>query len=526
LNSKKREDRTLASRKLKISEQQINQPRHELLQVADSVAREKGIEREEILEAMEQAIQKTARQKYGVEYDIRVNIDRTNGSIGLYQCETVVEDVQNNMTEISLDHARDLKPDAQIGDIIREPLQAVEFGRVAAQMARQVIVQKVRDAERTRQYEEFKDRVGEIITGAVKRVEFGSVYVDLGRAEGVLRKDDTIPREVFRIGDRIRAFVTELKPESRGPIVQLSRTHPGFMAKLFEQETPEIEEGIIEIKSIARDPGSRAKMAVYTNDVSIDPVGSCVGLRGARVQAIVAELQGEKVDIILWSESVATFVVEALKPAQALKVVIDEDDHRVDVIVDEQQLSLAIGRRGQNVRLASHLTGWNIDIMTAEQEQQRDMKVQTERMKLFVEALDVDEVIAQLLYAEDFVSVEEIAYADLSELASIESFDDDVANEIQTRARNYVDVRRNIIMEKIKNNKIESGLLELFEREDNMLTFNMLENIIDAKIKTLDDLAELSGDELIEIIGDALSIDDANDIIMQARAHWFTEEEA
>jgi len=508
----------LASRKIKpVETEAVSQPRHELLQVAEVVAREKGIDREEVLEAMEQAIQKAGKAKYGFEHDIRAVIDRTTGDVSIHRVRTVVAEVEDPLTQLTVEDAKLESPHAEVGDELNETLPPIEFGRVAAQSARQVIFQKVRDAERLHQFEEFKGRINEILSGLVKRVEFGNVVLDIGRGEGVLRREDIIPRETFRVGDRVRVLIAELRPEARGPMVILSRTHPQFMAKLFEQEVPEIYDGVIEVKAVARDPGSRAKLAVYTQDPGIDPVGACVGMRGTRVQAVVGELQGEKVDIIPWSSNPATFVVNALAPAEIMKVVIDEDSKRVDVVVAEDQLSLAIGRRGQNVRLASQLTGWNIDIMTEADEITKRTAESSNRCQLFIDALDVDEMIAQLLASEGFSKVEEIAFSDVSEFSSIEGFDDEIAEELQNRARQYLEKRDQEALTRCR----EAGMAEdLMALEG--LTSVTLSKICQAKIKTLDDLAELSGDELLDITGkDSLSLDDANKIIMAARAHWF-----
>ncbi|MDF2765248.1 MAG: nusA, partial [Rhodospirillales bacterium] len=383
-------------------------PRLELLQVADAVAREKGIERDEVLEAMEQAIQKAGRSKYGHEHDIRATIDRKTGDIRLARYRQVADPIENEFTQISPKDPR--AKGVEMGDFLIEDLPPIDFGRIAAQTAKQVIVQKVREAERKRQFEEYKDRKGEIVNGLVKRVEFGNVTVDLGRAEAMLRRDELLPRETFRVGDRVRALIYDVREEPRGPQIFLSRTHPDFMAKLFAQEVPEIYDGIVEIRAVARDPGSRAKIAVLSNDSSIDPVGACVGMRGSRVQAVVGELQGEKIDIIPWSGDPATFVVNALAPAEVSKVVLDEDVHRMEVVVPDDQLSLAIGRRGQNVRLASILTGWDIDILTEAEESERRQEEFRTRSKMFVDALDVDDVIAHLLVTEGFGTIEEIAY--------------------------------------------------------------------------------------------------------------------
>src|SRR5215469_4757307 len=412
--------------------------RHELLQVADAVAREKSIERDEVLEAMEQAIQKAGRAKYGHEHDIRAAIDRKTGEIRLARYRQLADPIENEFTQISPADAQARDPSLKLGDFLIDDLPPIDFGRIAAQTAKQVIVQKVREAERRRQFEEFKDRKSDIVNGLVKRVEFGNVTVDLGRGEGILRRDEMLPRETFRAGDRVRALIYDVREEQRGPQIFLSRTRNEFMAKLFAQEVPEIYDGIIEIRAVARDPGSRAKIAVISNDSSIDPAGACVGMRGSRVQAVVGELQGEKIDIIPWSADPATFVVNALAPAEVAKVVLDEEAHRIEVVVPDDQLSLAIGRRGQNVRLASMLTGWDIDIMTEAEESERRTEEFRVRSQLFIEALDVDDVIAHLLVTEGFTTVEEIAYVATNELAEIEGFDADVASELKNRAQNFI----------------------------------------------------------------------------------------
>lgn len=510
----------MTTRKIKTADHTSNLPRHELLHVADAVAREKSIDREEVLSAMEQAIQKAAKAKYGHENDIQATVNRQTGEVSIFKHLTVVDVVEDPHAQISLQDAQIEKKDAVVGDILEERLPPIEFGRVSAQSARQVIFQKVRDAERARQYEEFKDRAGQLISGIVKRVEFGNVIVDLGRAEGILRRDDIIQRETFRSGDRIRAYIAEVRADARGPIVALSRTHPQFMARLFEQEVPEIYDGIIEIKSVARDPGSRAKLAVFTNDASIDPVGACVGMRGARVQAVVNELQGEKVDIVLWSANPATFVVNALAPAEVVKVVLDEENHRVDVVVGEDQLSLAIGRRGQNVRLASHLTGWNIDVLTESQEATRRTEEYASRTQLFMQSLDVDEMIAQLLAAEGFTTVEDLIMASLDELTAIEGFDADIATELQSRAVVYFETKSKESLETAKKLGVTADILDI-----DGITSEMLIKLAENNIKTLDNLADLAADELIEIVGETtLTIEKANDIIMAARAHWFEDE--
>lgn len=511
----------MSSQKFKSSDVNMsNQPRHELLLVAETVAREKGIEREDVILAMEQAIQKAAKAKYGMERDIRALIDRTTGEVDIQKCLTVVEEVQDPLTEIVLKEAKERDSNAKVGDVISEMLPPIEFGRVAAQSARQVIFQKVRDAERAQQFLEYKDRIGQIISGLVKRVEFGNVVMDLGRTEAILRREDTIPRETFRVGDRIRVYIADVRPETRGPMIFLSRTHPQFMMKLFEQEVPEIYDSIIEVKSVARDPGSRAKLAVYTTDPSIDPVGACVGMRGSRVQAVVTELQGEKVDIIPWSGNPATFVVNALAPAEVIKVVLDEENHRVDVVVEEEQLSLAIGRRGQNVRLASQLTGWNIDILTESEETTRRTEEQANRTKLFMEILDVDEMIGQLLASEGFATIEEIAYVPLSEFSNIEGFDEEISQELQNRALTHLDQREVKAREACKEMGLSQEVMDI-----DGLTSEMLLKLAKNGVKSLDDFADLAGDELLDIIGkSALPLERANAMIMAARSHWFTDE--
>src|SRR5689334_18866981 len=497
--------------------------RPELLLVADAVAREKSIDREEVLEAMEQAIQKAGRAKYGHEHDIRSHIDRTSGEIQLLRYRQVADPIENEATQISVPEAQSKNPDAKLGDFIIDPLPPIDFGRIAAQTAKQVIVQRVREAERKRQYNEYKDRVGEIVNGIVKRVEFGNVTVDLGRAEAILRRDECIPREHFKNGDRVRALIYDVREEQRGPQIFLSRTRNEFMAKLFAQEVPEIYDGIIEIRAVARDPGSRAKIAVISNDSSIDPVGACVGMRGSRVQAVVGELQGEKIDIIPWSADPATFVVNALAPAEVAKVVLDEEAHRIDVVVPDDQLSLAIGRRGQNVRLASQLTGWDIDILTEAQESERRSEEFRTRSQLFIDALDVDDVIAHLLVTEGFTKVEDVALVPLEDLAGIEGFDEDVANELRERARAYLQAQD----ERLNVRRQELGVSDEVAAIEG-LTPGMLVTLGEAGIKTLDDLADLSGDELVNR-GDGilrnftLGETEANAMIMAARAHWFTD---
>jgi transcription termination/antitermination protein NusA len=518
--------------------------RLELLQIADAVAKEKAIDKRLVMAAMEDAIQKAAKARYGQENDIRCEIDVRTGEAKLTRHITIVEEVINDATEIDLKSAKRRKPDAEVGEVIVEALPALEFGRVAAQNAKQVIVQKVREAERERQYGEYKDRVGEIANGTIKRVEYGNVIVDLGRAEGIIRRDQMIPRENVRVGDRIQAYIYDVKKETKGPQIFLSRAHNEFLARLFRVQVPEIYDGVVKIVAAARDPGSRAKIAVISNDKSIDPVGACVGMRGQRVQAVVAELQGEKIDIIEYKPEPAEFLVNALAPAEVSKVVLDEDTKRVEVVVPESQLSLAIGRRGQNVRLASQLSGWDIDIMTEQEESERRQKEFNERSQLFMEALDVDEVIAQLLATEGFETVEEVAFVDTAEIASIEGFDEDTAGEIQTRAKDY--------LERIEGERDakrrELGVTdELAEVEG--LSSQMLIALGEAGIKTVEDFADCATDELVGWIERKKSNEkdkdfetikhkgilqpfelgrkEAEDLIMQARvsAGWITQED-
>ncbi len=494
--------------------------RPELLQVADTVARDKSIDRDEVLEAMEQAIQKAARSKYGQEHDIRVFIDRMSGEISLARYLEVVEVIENEATQITADQAHRRKADAELGEFLADPLPPIDFGRIAAQTAKQVIVHKVREAERRRQYEEFKDRAGEVVNGLVKRVEFGNVIVDLSRAEAMLRREEAIPREHFNVGDRVRAYILDVREEPRGPQVFLSRTNPKFMAKLFAQEVPEIYDGIIEIKSVARDPGSRAKIAVLSHNSGMDPVGPCIGMRGSRVQAVVGELQGEKIDIIQWSADPATFIVNALAPAEVAKVVLDEEANRIEVVVPDEQLSLAIGRRGQNVRLASQLTGWDIDILTEDEESQRRNEEFRTRSQAFIEALNIDDVIAHLLVNEGFSSVEEIAFVPLEELSEIEGFEAELAEELKSRAEVFLENRDQIFMAR----RVELGVSDDVAALDGMKPA-ILAALGENGVKTLDDLADLAGDELFEYApAGSLTLEAANDIVMAARAHWFEDE--
>ena len=507
----------------------------ELLQIADAVAREKSIDRKIVLAAMEDAIAKAARSRYGSETEVRAEIDAKSGELHLSRHMLVIETIENPATQISVEDARRRHPAAQVGDTIADPLPPLPFGRIAAQSAKQVIVQKVREAERDRQYDEFKDRIGDIVNGIVKRVEYGNVVVDLGRGEAIVRRDEMLPREVFRNGDRVRAYIYDVRREQRGPQIFLSRTHPEFMAKLFAQEVPEIYDEIVEVKAVARDPGSRAKIAVVSRDSSVDPVGACVGMRGSRVQAVVNELQGEKIDIIPWSQEIATFVVNALAPAEVSKVVIDEERDRIEVVVPDQQLSLAIGRRGQNVRLASQLTGKDIDILTEQEESERRQAEFENRTRVFIDALNVDEVIGQLLASEGFSSVEDLALVDLKDIASIEGFDDDTALELQTRARDHLAKIEAELDAKRQELGVEDALKDVPG-----VTTAMLVKLGENDVKTVEDLAGCATDDLSgwterkdgEAVRQAgffdgfdITREEAEAIIMQARlkAGWVTE---
>ncbi|MBR5599554.1 MAG: transcription termination/antitermination protein NusA [Alphaproteobacteria bacterium] len=499
----------------------VNMPRPEILMVADSVAREKNIEREDVFEAMEQAIQKAGRSKYGFEHDIRVNINRKTGAITLARYRAVVEVIENETTELTLKEAQRINPDVKVGDFIIDQLPPIDFGRIAAQTAKQVITQKVREAERNKQYEEYKERVGTIINGTVKRVEYGNIIIDMGKTEAILRKDEVIPRENFKAGDRVRAYVLDVRRETRGPQIFLSRSCPEFMAKLFTSEVPEIYDGIVEIMGVARDPGSKAKIAVRAKDSSIDPVGACVGLRGIRVQAVVTELQGEKIDIVPYSQDRAQYIVSALAPAEASKVVIDEESNRIEVVVTEEQYSLAIGRRGQNVKLASQLVNADIDILTEEQERERRATENKIRSERFVSALDVDEMIAHVLISEGFSTVDEIAMVSFEDLSSIDGFDEDLAQELQNRAKSFVEKRNKEFAEKSKSLGVDDSLKTISGLDQEMIL-----SLAEHNVKNLDDLADLASDELMEILGDGVVTEvEANRIIMAARAHWFKDEQ-
>ncbi|MCO5072007.1 MAG: transcription termination factor NusA [Rhizobiaceae bacterium] len=515
----------------------VSANRLELLQIADAVAREKSIDKQIVIAAMADAIQKAAKSRYGQETNIRADINPATGEMKLQRLMEVVDAVEDFDKQISIEDARRRNPDAEAGDFIAEQLPPMDFGRIAAQSAKQVIVQKVREAERDRQYDEYKDRIGEIVNGTVKRVEYGNVIVDLGRGEAIIRRDELIPRENYKYGDRVRAYVYDVRREQRGPQIFLSRTHPQFMAKLFTMEVPEIYDGIIEIKSVARDPGSRAKIAVISRDSSIDPVGACVGMRGSRVQAVVGELQGEKIDIIPWSPNAASFIVNALQPAEVAKVVLDEDAERIEVVVPDDQLSLAIGRRGQNVRLASQLTGWDIDILTEDEESQRRQKEFIERSNLFMQALDVDEMVGQVLASEGFTSVEEVAYVDQGEISSIDGFDEDTASEIQNRARDHLEK----IEAEHNARRNELGVLDEL-REIPGITTAMMVKLGEDDVKSIEDFAGYASDDLVgwkerkdgetksyKGVLDEFGISkaDAEQMIMAARlrAGWITEDD-
>ena len=513
----------------------VSANRLELLQIADAVAREKAIDRRIVITAMEDAIAKAARSRYGSETEVHAEIDPKTGELRLARHMLVVETVENPSNQISLEDARKRHPAAQIGDTIADTLPPLEYGRIAAQSAKQVIVQKVREAERDRQYDEYKDRIGDIVNGIVKRVEYGNVVVDLGRGEAIVRRDEMLPRETMRNGDRIRAYIYDVRREARGPQIFLSRTHPQFMAKLFAQEVPEIYDGIVEVKAVARDPGSRAKIAVISRDSSVDPVGACVGMRGSRVQAVVNELQGEKIDIIPWSMDTATFVVNALAPAEVAKVVLDEDRQRIEVVVPDQQLSLAIGRRGQNVRLASQLTNWDIDILTEQEESERRQAEFEKRTKVFMEALNVDEVVGQLLASEGFTSVEELAFVEEKELARSRA-------SMTTPPRNCRPARSDYLAQieaELDAKRTELGVEDALKDVPGVTT-RMLVALGENGVKTVEDLAGCATDDLAGwterkdgetkhepgfLDGFELSREECEAIIMQARLKvgWITE---
>ncbi len=509
----------------------------ELIQIADAVAREKSIDKALVIEAMEDALGRAARSRYGHETLVKAEINQQTGEMRLWRLLEVVEAVENDATQISLKEAQQKNPEASVGAFISEPLPPIDFGRVAAMSAKQVITQKVRDAERDRQFADYKDRVGEIINGIIKRVEYGHVIVDLGRAEAVLRRDQQLPRENYRAGDRLRSFLMDVRRETRGPQIFLSRSHPQFMAKLFEQEVPEVYDGVIEIKAVARDPGSRAKIGVMSNDSSIDPVGACVGMRGSRVQAVVNELGGEKIDIVPWSPDPATFVVNALAPAEVSKVVLDEDLDRIEVVVPDEQLSLAIGRRGQNVRLAAQLTGFEIDIMTEIEESAKRQEEFRQRSELFMLALDVDDMMAGLLVSEGFAKIEELALVSLDDLTEIEGLDEDTAAELQARASDWLVAQAKKLDARRRELGVDDALVGL-----EGLDLKMLVTLGENGVKTMEDLAGCATDDLTgwteRVDGERKHYDgiletykiaasEAEGLIMRARiaAGWVTEED-
>lgn len=495
----------------------VSANRLELLQIAKMVAEEKSIEKSVVLEAMEEALRKAARSRYGDENEIRAQIDKSTGEIRLFRVRKVVEIVEEPAVEITVEEARYEKPDASPGDFLATSLPPLDFGRIAAQTAKQVITQKVRDAERERQYDEYKDRVGEIVTGVIKRVEYGNVIVDLGRAEAVMRRDQVIPRELMRQNERVRGLIFDVRRENKGAQIFMSRTKPEYMGALFAQEVPEIYDGVIELRSVARDPGSRAKIAVYSNDPGIDPVGACVGMRGSRVQAVVNELQGEKIDIIPFSEDPATFIVNALQPAEVAKVVLDDETRRVEVVVPDDQLSLAIGRRGQNVRLASQLTGWTIDIMTEAEESDRRQEESLAKSKRFIKALDVDDTLAHLLVAEGFENLEEVAYVAPEELLTVEGFESELVAELQNRAKDFLLAEAQAADDKRREIGVADDLASV-----EGLTPQMLVALGEQEIKTLEDFAYCAADELTSKDDGILKMfpldqEEASDMIMAAR---------
>ena len=499
--------------------EELSVVRPELLQIAEAVARDKSIEQTIVIEAMEQAIQSVAKKKYGQDLEVKATIDEKTGEIKINRVLHVVNDIENSSNQISLEQGKEYDSNAKLGDTIFDPLPPIDFGRVAAQTAKQVIVQRVKEADKERQFNEYQEKQGQIINGVVKRVEYGNVFLDLGKAEAYLRKDETIARETFRPGDRVRAYITQVKKDLNGPQIFLSRTCNEFMSALFSQEVPEIYDGIIEIISVARDPGSRAKIAVLSKDKTIDPVGACVGMRGSRVQAIVNELQGEKIDIITWSEDAASFIVNTLSPAEVTKVVLDEENKKVEVIVPDDQLSLAIGRKGQNVRLASQVSKWEITILTEGAESERrqaDLKKETQ---VLIEALVIDDVIAHLLVSEGFKSIEAVAFVPLEELQSIEGFDENLAKELKERAVVYLEEKE----EEYEKERIKLGVSDEM-KEIEGLDQEMIVLLGKNNIKTKNDLADLSSDELLEILEGKFEIkEDADKIIMKAREDWFKE---
>ena len=503
------------SRKIKLEETAQPIAKSEILQVADMVAKEKGIERDDVLEAMEQAVLKTAQMKYGEGTRLEAHIDRKTGEIEIFRLMDIVERDPKFGKEISLAEAQRQIGDAKIGGILKDKLPPLDFGRVAAQVARTVIVQRVQLAERNKQYADFSEKVGEIITGAVKRVEYSNIVLDIGRTEGILKKTEVLPHENFKIGERVKVYLVGLSKEQNAPLLNLSRTCPEFMKKLFEQEVPEVYDGTVAIKAVARDPGSKAKVAVTTKEPNLDPVGACVGVKGARVQAIVDELKGEKIDIVNWDENPAVFIVNSLAPAEVSKIIMEENGDKVTAVVPDKQLSVAIGRRGQNVRLASQLTGWTINVTTESQETEERNVENARILKYFMHGLDIDEMMAQLLISEGYFSMSEIASSPLDKLASIRGFDEDIATELQQRAIAYINAKKEEIAKLCKQNKVDTELMNY-----ELLSPELLEVLVKAGLQTLTNLGELSTDELMEIAGDLLTETEAKMLIMKIRETW------
>ncbi|MDC3132023.1 transcription termination factor NusA [Pelagibacteraceae bacterium] len=508
-----------------MAKKKFNVIREEMLQVANNVAQEKNIDQDAVFLAMEQALEKAARVKYGQEIDIRISIDRLTGDIKLNSYLEVVTEINEEIQsrQIYLDDAKKIKPNINIGEFIIKELPPIELGRVAAQNAKGVIIQKVREADKSKQYDEYKDKVGEIAVGIVKRVEFGNLIIDLGKSEAIVKREELIPREAFKNGDRVRAYIYEVKNDVKGYQVFLSRTHPNFLSKLFHQEVPEIYEGVIEVKSVARDPGSRAKISVHTEDSTIDPVGACVGMRGSRVQAVVNELQGEKIDIVTWSENQATFLANALAPAEVSKIFLYEEKNKVEVVIPDEQLSLAIGRKGQNVKLASNLTNLEIDILTEEEESERRQQEFKEKSLLIAELLDVEDVIAQLLVTDGYTTVDSIASETLENIEKIEGFDNDLATEVLERSKNYIK-DQDEENQKIVDTNIKDENLKNLEG----MNISILAELAKSKILNLDDFAGLATFELIdkeEGILRKFDLDEqtVNKMIMRARENWFTD---
>jgi len=499
----------------------------EILHVADAVAREKGIPHDAVINALQEAIETVAKRKYGHEHTIHAEIDQKTGAITLCRTRKIVEEVENFDTELSLEDAKQRDAELELGDHVLDPLPPIDFGRVTSQTFKQVILQKIRDAEREKQFLDFQDRIGEIVTGVIKRIEYGNLIIDFGKTETILPRDQLIPRENYRVGDRIRAYIVDVRRELKGPQIFLSRTHPDFLRQLFAQEVPEIYDGVVTIKAVVRDAGSRAKCAVTSNDSSIDPAGACIGPRGVRVTAVYNELQGEKIDIIEWSPDLATFAVNALTSksrdavVEVSKIIIDEDRHLLEAVVPDDQLSLAIGRRGQNVRLASELIGWNIDVVSESDESKRRVEEFNSTSELFSSALTVEEIIGQLLASEGFKTLEEVAYVPLEDIASIEGFDAGIAEELQNRAKEYLTDKQEKTESAWKKLGVDASLLEL-----DLVTDTLMVSFGEKGIKTLDDLGDLAADEFIELIPDSgLTEEQINALIMKAREHWFPEEE-